>query len=154
MEVVLLKILRPVCWMPSMRKSKTKCFTLALCFLLNFRWQPDVYQGRGGFVKLGYLNKHNKNTIKKLRRKKCWSFFPKYSQNTFWMENLIQRWINSGPVFKIRTLCSIFKKWQGRPAPLAPLPPPHSPSCAPELPAICLEIIFILRFLYLANLTH
>ena len=39
--------------------------------------QPEIFQGRGGFVELGHFNKHFvKNTIKKPRREKFWSFFP------------------------------------------------------------------------------
>ena len=70
------------------------------------------------------------------------------------MENLTQRWIKSGPVFQNKDTLFYFQKMAGEASSPRTPPPPHSPSCAPELPAICLEIIFKLRFLYLASLTH
>ena len=38
--------------------------------------QPEIFQGRGGFVKLEHFDKHFiKKSRKKPRREKVWSFF-------------------------------------------------------------------------------
>ena len=43
---------------------------------MNADVQPKIFQDRGGFGKLGHLDKHLiKNQNKKLRREKFWNFF-------------------------------------------------------------------------------
>ena len=66
-----------------------------------------MFHGQGGFVELGHFDKHFiKNMAKKLHN----------YITTFWMQNLSQRWAQSGSFFpKIRAFFSIFKKGQGRP---------------------------------------
>ena len=52
--------------------------------------QPDIFQGRGGFVKLGHFDTHFiKNSIKKGPAGKIWEFFLLDTLKTiFWMVNL------------------------------------------------------------------
>ena len=61
--------------------------------------QPEVFQGRGGFVELGHFDKHFvKNKTKKcLAGKKFVVFLPKYFLKKFWMENWTQRQTQSEP---------------------------------------------------------
>ena len=78
--------------------------------------QPDVFQGRGCFVKLRHFDKHFvKNTQKQAG--KILEFFLLDTLNS--SMNTIRAFFS-----KIRALFSIFKKRKRRP------PPP--PSCAPE----------------------
>ena len=63
--------------------------------------QPDIFQDRGGLVKLGHFDKH---FIKKSRRKapqgKILEFFLLDTlKTTFWMANLTKRWTQSGNFF-------------------------------------------------------
>ena len=71
--------------------------------------QPEIFQGRGGFVELGHFHKHfAKNARKDLVGKHF--FLPDTVKTTFWMENLTQ---------KIDTIRAFFSKirGQGRPPP-------------------------------------
>ena len=75
--------------------------------------QPEIFQGRGGFVELGHFNKHFvKNTRKKVPPENILEFFLLDSfKTTFWMENWTQRWKQSGPFFpKSGHSCSFSKK--------------------------------------------
>ena len=79
--------------------------------------QLETFQDRGAFVVLGNFCKHFvKNTRKKGPvANNLGVFSPRYPKTTFWMENLTQRWTQSGHLFLI------FRIGQGRPLP--PLPP-------------------------------
>ena len=52
--------------------------------------QPEIFQGRGGFVKLGHLDKHfTKKSRKKAPQAKILEFFLLDTlKATFWMANL------------------------------------------------------------------
>ena len=83
--------------------------------------QPEIFQGRGGFMKLGHFDKHFiKKSRKKVPHGKYLKFFPLDTlKTTFWMANLTEGWTQLGHFFpKIRALFLIFKKWQGRSPPL------------------------------------
>ena len=87
--------------------------------------QPEIFQGRGGFVELGHFDKHFvKNTRKKVPLEKILEFFLLDTlKTTFWMENWTQRWKQSGPFFpKSGALLLIFKKGLSL-----------SPSCTPAI---------------------
>ena len=74
--------------------------------------QREIFQGRRGFVECGHFDKHFvKNRRKRGSAGKSFVVFFSY---TFWMENLTQRWIQSGPFFPKSGHFSIFKKGQGR----------------------------------------
>ena len=91
--------------------------------------QPEIFQGRGGLVGLGHIYKHFvKNTRKKAAHGNIWWFFLLDTlKTTFWMENVTQRWTQSGHFLQNQgTFFAIFKIGEGRP----PLPPP---SCAPDI---------------------
>ena len=61
--------------------------------------QPEMFQGRGGFVKLGHFDKHFvKNLIKKGPTGKISEFFLLDTlKTTFSMANLTQEWLQSRP---------------------------------------------------------
>ena len=88
--------------------------------------QPEIFQGRGGLVKLGHFNKY---FIKKLRKKapqgKILEFFCSDTLSTNGKFNLRMDTIRAF-FSKIRAFFFIFKKGQGR-------PPPLLPSCVPDL---------------------
>ena len=92
--------------------------------------QPVMFQGRGGLVGLGHFYKHfDKNTRKKVPQGKIWELFLLDTlKTTFWMENLTQKWKQSGHFLQNQgTFFSIFKIGQGS------LPPSHPPSCSPGM---------------------
>ena len=88
--------------------------------------QPEIFQGRGGFVELGQFDKDLvKNTKKKAPQGNILKIYDLDTvKTTFRMKKLTQRWTQSGLFFpKISALFSIFKK-------VFPLFPP---SCAPAM---------------------
>ena len=74
--------------------------------------QPEIFQGRGGFVELGQFDKDLvKNTKKKARKETLKIYVLDTVKTTFRMKKLTQRWTQSclfSP--KISALFSIFKK--------------------------------------------
>ena len=98
-----------------------------------------------GGMKLGHFNKHFvKNTRKMASQGNILEFFLLVTlETTFWMENLIQRWTQSGFLFPKSGHFFRFLKKQGRPL----LPPP--PLVARlwvwlnmhQYPSICLNIL-------------
>ena len=80
--------------------------------------QPEIFQGRGGFLKLRHFDKHFiKKSRKRARREKFWSFFYlRYSENYILNGKYNLRMDTIRAFFsKIRALVLIFKKGQGRP---------------------------------------
>ena len=67
-------------------------------FLVWSGAQPEIFQGRGGFVETGHFNKHFvENTGKKYPREKILKIFLLDTVKiTSQMKNLTQRW-QSGP---------------------------------------------------------
>ena len=84
----------------------------------NSTWQsaqPEIFQGRRSFLKLGDFDKHFvKNTSKKIPAGKYF--------RVFWRQSLTQGWTQSEPFFsKIKEPdFSIFKKEQGNSLPFLP----------------------------------
>ena len=60
--------------------------------------QPEIFQGRGGFVDLGHLDKlFVKNTEKGTTGKNFGAFLLDTLKTTFWMEDSTQGWTQVGP---------------------------------------------------------
>ena len=84
--------------------------------------QPEIFQGKGGFVKLGHFDKHFIKKSRKKARKIFWSFLSlRYSWN-YILKGKFNPRIDTIRAFfsKIRTLFLIFKKEQGRFSPSSP----------------------------------
>ena len=64
--------------------------------------QPEIFQGRGGFVEQGHFDKHFvKNTQEKGPAEKILEFFLQDTfKTTFRMKNLTQRWTQSRSFFQ------------------------------------------------------
>ena len=78
--------------------------------------QPEIFQGRGGFVKLGHFDKHFvKNSRKIDPAEKVSEFFSLDTQN-YIVNSKFNLRIDTVMAFfsKIRVLFMIFKKKQGR----------------------------------------
>ena len=80
---------------------------------------PEISgQGRGKVMKLRHFNKHFvKNTKKRgPTGKNFGDFSPRYFKTAIWMENVTQRWTQSGLFFfkKNQDTFVDFQKWQGR----------------------------------------
>ena len=109
--------------------------------------QPDFFQERKDFVELGHFDKYFVNNAgKEAPSGKILEFFLLDTlKTTFWMENLTQRWIQSGPFYsKSGYFCRFWKKGKGG-LPLFPL------SCAPAWIPLCF-VFWKVGFLELANL--
>ena len=70
--------------------------------------QPEIFLGRGGFVKLRHFDKH---FLKKLgkkapQRKILEFFFLDTFKTAFWMANLTYGWTQSGHFFQVARLLS------------------------------------------------
>ena len=63
--------------------------------------QPEIFQGKLVFMKLGHFDKHFvKKSRKKTRQRKILVFFLVDTlKTTFWTENLSQKWTQPGPFF-------------------------------------------------------
>ena len=83
--------------------------------------QPEIFQGRGGFVESRHFDKYfvKKYKKKRPRREKFGSFSPRYSKNYTLNRNFNSKMNKIRAIFfQIRALFSIFKKGQGSPPPL------------------------------------
>ena len=67
----------------------------------NVGAQPEIFQGRGGFLKLGYFNKHFlKKSRKKAPQQKILELLVRNTLKTiFWTENLTSGWTKLEPFF-------------------------------------------------------
>ena len=81
--------------------------------------QPEIFQGRTGFLEFGHFDQHFvKNTEKKAPQGKVLELFLLDTlKTTFWMENLTQRWIQSGPFFQNQGAFFYFQKRAGEASP-------------------------------------
>ena len=63
--------------------------------------QPEIFQGRGGFVELGHFEKRFvKNTRKKTPKENILELFLLDTlKSTFWMEDSTQGWTQLEPFF-------------------------------------------------------
>ena len=78
--------------------------------------QPEIFQGRGGFVELGHFDKHFvKHTRKKDPAGKNFGVFSPQDtvKTTFRIKHLTQRWTQSGLFFQGHFF-RFFKKDRGR----------------------------------------
>ena len=87
--------------------------------------QPEIFQGRGGFVKLGHFDKYfiNNSRKKGSTGKNFTVFSPRCSYNYILSGKFNLSMDINGALSKIRALFWIFKKGQGRPPPLPSLLP-------------------------------
>ena len=92
--------------------------------------QPEIFQGRGGFVKLGHFNKYFINNSRKKgpTGKNFTVLSPRYSYNYILSGKFNLSMDINGALSKIRALFWIFKKGRG----VLPPPPPLPPTSAPE----------------------
>ena len=89
--------------------------------------QPEIFQGRGGFVELGHFDKFFvKNTREKSPQRKILELLLLDSlKSTFWMEDSTQGWTMTVYFPKSRHFFRFSKK-----AGEACIPPPPPPCCA------------------------
>ena len=94
--------------------------------------QPEIFQGRGGFVELEYFDKlFVKNTKIRPRREKFLSFVSQILLKLHFEQKIQPKdGHNQDLLFQNQCTFSIFKKGQVRSSPFPP------PSCVPEFPLL------------------
>ena len=133
--------IRSLCKLMSNNRDRDVFRTLhfAKRIMPECRRTAKIFQGRESFVELGHFNKHFvKNTrIKTPAGKQFWIFLLSTLKTIFWVENLTQRWIRTGPFFpKSGQVFRFSKSSRGG----LPLPPSCAPVSVAEYATVTLNI--------------